>query len=133
MPVRSLSGGNQQKVVFARWLVAQPRVLLLHEPTRGIDVQTKVEVYHLLRALAAQGVAVLMVSSDMVELIGLCDRVVVFREGRVAGSVRGADITEEAIMRLASGLSLREAERRWSIAGRRHTASSHTLCPRLRY
>lgn len=108
-PMRSLSGGNQQKVIFARWLMTRPRVLLLHEPTRGIDVQTKVEIYHLLRSLADQGLAVGLVSSDMVELVGLCDRVVVLREGRMAGAVSGDGIGEEAIMRLASGLALQPA------------------------
>ena len=102
--VHTLSGGNQQKVVFGRWLLTEPRVLLLHEPTRGIDVEAKVEIYHLLRSLAGQGMGILLVSSDMVELIGLCDRIAVLREGRVAGTLEHPGVTEEAIMRLASGV-----------------------------
>lgn len=103
--VRTLSGGNQQKVVFAKWLMTDPRVLVLDEPTRGIDVETKVQIYALLRQLADQGRAVLLLSSDMLELIGCCDRICVMYEGRVAGWLSGAEATEERLMQLGSGLA----------------------------
>ncbi len=100
--VRSLSGGNQQKVVLGRALTTKPRIFLLDEPTRGIDVGAKVEVYRLVNRLADEGGAVLVVSSDMTELLGLCDRVVVMRTGRVAGVVDRADFSQERIMSLAA-------------------------------
>lgn len=97
--VRYLSGGNQQKIVLGKWLVAQPRVLLLCEPTRGIDVGTKVEIYVLLRELADEGLGIIMVSRDMIELLGLSDRVLVMADGRVVEELEGAAATEEAVMR----------------------------------
>jgi ribose transport system ATP-binding protein len=97
----SLSGGNQQKVVLAKWLSLKPRVLLFDEPTRGIDVGAKAEIYHLMRRLAAEGVAILMISSDMEEILGNSDRVAVMHEGRVTGILEGSGCTQEAIMRLA--------------------------------
>ncbi len=100
--VQSLSGGNQQKVVLARAMSTGPRVFLLDEPTRGIDVGAKVEVYRLINALAAQGGAVLVVSSDMIELLGLCDRILVMRAGRLAGAVARADFSQERVMSLAA-------------------------------
>jgi len=103
-PVQTLSGGNQQKVVIAKWLMAQPRVLLLNDPTRGIDVATKQELYALLRELAAQGVAVLLYSTDYEELIGLADRVLIMYEGRIARTLVGDDISEHAIV--ASSLNV---------------------------
>jgi ABC-type sugar transport system ATPase subunit len=103
--VRTLSGGNQQKVVFAKWLLTEPRVLVLDEPTRGIDVETKLQIYSLLRRLANQGHAVLLISSDMLELIGCSDRIYVMYEGRLVGSVPGAEATEELLMRLSSGFA----------------------------
>jgi ABC-type sugar transport system ATPase subunit len=99
-PVAGLSGGNQQKVVLARWLATTPRVLLLDEPTRGVDVGAKAEVHALVRALAAGGTAVLLVSSDLPELLALSHRILVLREGRVAGELAGAEASEEAVMRL---------------------------------
>ena len=101
--VAELSGGNQQKVVLAKWLAQNPRVLILDEPTRGIDVGAKAEIYALMRALAAQGVALLMISSDMEEVIGVSDRVAVMARGRVAGILADDAMTEEAILRLAVG------------------------------
>ncbi|MEP0766226.1 MAG: sugar ABC transporter ATP-binding protein [Fimbriimonadia bacterium] len=98
-----LSGGNQQKVVLAKWLVLQPKALLLDEPTRGVDVGAKEEIYRLIERLAVSGVATLMISSEMQELIGVCDRVVVMHEGTIAGELQGESITEEAIMSLATG------------------------------
>ncbi len=101
-PVGSLSGGNQQKVVLARALTTTPRVFLLDEPTRGIDVGAKVEVYRLIGELAAQGGAVLVVSSDMLELLGLCDRILVMRAGRLAGALDRDGFSQERIMALAA-------------------------------
>jgi ribose transport system ATP-binding protein len=98
-----LSGGNQQKVVLARWLSRTPRVLLLDEPTRGIDVGAKSEIYALMDELARQGLAILMISSDLEEILGMSDRVLVMHEGRLAGELPRAVMTEEAIMRLATG------------------------------
>jgi ABC-type sugar transport system ATPase subunit len=100
--VRYLSGGNQQKVVLAKWLAVQPKVLVVDEPTRGIDVGAKKVVYDLLRELAGQGVAILMISSELPELIGMSDRVLVMHDGRLAGELPAAP-TEEAVMALATG------------------------------
>jgi simple sugar transport system ATP-binding protein len=99
----NFSGGNQQKIVLAKWLATNPRLLIVDEPTRGIDVATKAEVHRLLSDLAADGVAVLMVSSELLEVLGMADRVLVMREGRLAGELSRADATEEAVMRLATG------------------------------
>lgn len=99
----TLSGGNQQKVVLMKWLVSGCDVLLLDEPTRGVDVGAKVEIYRVINELAANGAAIVMVSSEMLELIGMCDRVVVMHSGRVAGELCGDLITEEAIIELAMG------------------------------
>ncbi|MFG3341073.1 sugar ABC transporter ATP-binding protein [Glycomyces sp. NPDC048151] len=102
-PAGTLSGGNQQKVVLAKWLATNPRLLIVDEPTRGIDVATKAEVHRLLADLAADGVAILMVSSELLEVLGMADRVLVMREGRLAGELSRAEATEEAVMRLATG------------------------------
>ncbi|OLF12399.1 D-xylose ABC transporter ATP-binding protein [Actinophytocola xinjiangensis] len=102
-PVRTLSGGNQQKVVLAKWLATAPRVLIVDEPTRGIDVGTKAEVHRLMSALAAEGVAVLMVSSELPEVLGMADRVLVMREGRLVADLPRAEATEESIMLAAMG------------------------------
>jgi ribose transport system ATP-binding protein len=101
--VGHLSGGNQQKVVLGKWLEAGPKVLILDEPTRGIDIGTKEEIYGLLRALADQGLAVVVISSELIEVLGLADRILVLAEGRVAGELPGERATEEAVMRLATG------------------------------
>ncbi len=101
-PARNLSGGNQQKVVLARALTTRPRVFLLDEPTRGIDVGAKVEVYRLIGQLAEQGGAVVVVSSDLLELLGLCDRIVVMRGGRVAGELDRPAFSQERVMQLAA-------------------------------
>lgn len=97
-----LSGGNQQKVLLARWLLVRPRVLIVDEPTRGVDVGAKVEVHQLLREFARSGHAVVMISSDLPEVLTLSDRVYVMRAGRIAGELPRADLTEEAILRLAA-------------------------------
>ena len=100
--IRSLSGGNQQKVIIGRWLLTDPEVLLLDEPTRGIDVGAKYEIYQLILDLANNGKTVVMVSSEMPELLGVCDRIVVMSGGRVAGEVDSRNTTQEAIMTLAA-------------------------------
>lgn len=100
-PVGELSGGNQQKVVLAKWLGLKPRLIILDEPTRGIDVGAKAEVYHLMRDLAESGAAVLMISSDMEEVIGVSTRVAVMRRGAIAGVLSRHELSEEAILRLA--------------------------------
>jgi ribose transport system ATP-binding protein len=112
-PVATLSGGNQQKVVIAKWLMTDPGLVLLNDPTRGIDVGTKQELYHLMRNLADQGTAILFYSTDYAELIGLCDRVVVMYDGRIVTEFSGADITEEklvaAALNITGGTPAREA------------------------
>ncbi|PIP00115.1 sugar ABC transporter ATP-binding protein [Pleomorphomonas carboxyditropha] len=97
----SLSGGNQQKVIVAKWLNTNCKVLILDEPTRGVDVGAKVEIYAIIAALAASGVGILVISSELVEIIGLCHRTYVMSEGQIAGQLKGSEMTEEAIMRLA--------------------------------
>lgn len=104
----SLSGGNQQKVAIAKLLATEPAVLLMDEPTRGVDVGAKSEIHHILRSLARQGVGVLVISSELPEIIGLCDRALVVRAGRIAGELAGDELTEESLLRLASGLSRKE-------------------------
>ena len=101
--VLNLSGGNQQKTVLAKWLATGPRVLILDEPTKGIDVATKAEIYEIMRQLAAQGIGILMISSDLPEILSMSDRILVMCEGRVAGVLSGEEATEEKIMALASG------------------------------
>ena len=106
MPVGGLSGGNQQKVLIARLLETKPRVVILDEPTRGVDVGAKSEIYKLIDALARQGVGVIVISSELAEIIGTCDRVLVMREGHLAGEVAsrpGQPISQEAIMELSTG------------------------------
>ena len=101
--VRALSGGNQQKVVLAKWLSMAPKAVIFDEPTRGIDVGSKREIYDLMRGLADAGVAILMISSDMEEVVGVSDRVAVMHEGRIAGTIERQDLTEAAILALAIG------------------------------
>ena len=103
--VGTLSGGNQQKVVLAKWLAMSPNVMLFDEPTRGIDVGAKSEIYGLIRALADAGVAVLMISSDMEEVIGVSDRILVMHEGRISGELERDQFSEHQVMLLAVGKS----------------------------
>ena len=103
-PVRMLSGGNQQKVVFGKWLVHGARVQILDEPTRGVDVATKVQIYQIIAALADEGRAVLLISSDLPEIIGMSDRILVMRLGRIVGEVPASAATEERLLAIASGV-----------------------------
>jgi rhamnose transport system ATP-binding protein len=103
-PVSTLSGGNQQKVVLGKWLARGPKLLIIDEPTRGIDVGTKAEVHRILDGLVSAGMAVLMISSEMPEVLGMADRVIVLHEGRITAQLDRADADEDTIMRAASGL-----------------------------
>src|SRR5204863_6119619 len=98
VPAGSLSGGNQQKLVIGKWLMVAPRILLLNDPTRGIDVGTKQEIYQLLRDLAQAGAAILFYSTDIDELVGCCDRVLVMVDGAIRRELVGAEITEHALV-----------------------------------
>ena len=100
--VRTLSGGNQQKVVVARWLLKSPRILIMDEPTRGIDVGAKYEIYTLMRELASQGVSIIMISSELIEVIGMCDRVLVFGNGKSMGTLESQELDEEKIIKMAT-------------------------------
>jgi len=104
VPAGSLSGGNQQKVVIAKWLMRKPRIILLNDPTRGIDVGTKQEIYQLLRQLADDGAAIILYSTDYDELIGCCDKVLVMYDGAIRRTLTGAGITEKAL--IASALNI---------------------------
>jgi ABC-type sugar transport system ATPase subunit len=97
-PVQTLSGGNQQKVVLGRWLSTAPRILILDEPTRGVDVGAKAQIHAWIRRLADQGMAILLISSELPELLSLCDRIVVLRQGRVAGEFDHDDATAAKVM-----------------------------------
>ena len=99
--VGQLMGGNQQKVVLSKWLMTDPDILFLDEPTRGIDIGAKVEIYQWIRKLAEKGIAIVIASSEMPEILGLCHRVLVFREGKVSAEL-GAEATQEKIMRAAA-------------------------------
>jgi len=99
--VRELSGGNQQKVVFAKWFATRPKLMILDEPTRGVDVGSKIEIYEAIEDLAEQGVGILMLSSEVQEVVEICDRVLVMRGGRVVAELRDRTATEEAVMREA--------------------------------
>ena len=100
--IKSLSGGNQQKVLIGRWLANNPDVLILDEPTRGIDVGAKYEIYCIIEELARSGKSIIMISSEMAELIGMSDRVMVMCDGRVTGFIDGKDANQENIMELAT-------------------------------
>jgi D-xylose transport system ATP-binding protein len=102
-PTLSLSGGNQQKVVLAKWLATNPRILILDEPTRGVDVGAKYEIYSIMKNLARRGVTIIMISSDLPEIVGMSDRVYVMYEGSLAGELTKDHINEQSIMQLASG------------------------------
>ena len=103
--VRNLSGGNQQKVVIAKWLTLDPKVLILDEPTRGIDVGAKAEIYRLMNQLAERGVGILMISSELPEVMGISDRILVMHEGQLAGVFDAHTATEDALMNAATGMN----------------------------
>ena len=107
-PVANLSGGNQQKVVLGRWLARRPKVLILDEPTRGVDVGAKAEIYRLIAELAAEGIALLVISSEMPELLGLADRILVMAGGRVVREMTRGEASEERILSLAMADNLTE-------------------------
>ena len=107
--VQYLSGGNQQKVVLGKWLAVEPKVLLLDEPTRGIDVGAKEEIYRLMEELARAGLAILFVSSEMEEILGMADRVLVMHQGHISGELTREELSEEAVMQLATGRSVASA------------------------
>jgi ABC-type sugar transport system ATPase subunit len=104
--VRNLSGGNQQKVLLSMWMGIKPEVLIVDEPTRGVDVGAKSEIYRLLRQLAATGVGIIMISSDLPEVLGLSDRILVMREGRIAGEFSAEEATEEKVVACATGVAM---------------------------
>ncbi|MFQ9616948.1 MAG: ATP-binding cassette domain-containing protein, partial [Clostridium butyricum] len=101
--IKNLSGGNQQKVIIAKWLLQSPKVLIIDEPTKGIDVGAKKEIYDVLNDLKAMGKAVIMISSDMPEVMGISDRVVVMHEGEISGELGRNEVSQERIMKLAVG------------------------------
>jgi ribose transport system ATP-binding protein len=101
---RQLSGGNQQKLVLAKWLMTEARILILDEPTRGVDVATKVEIYQLITDLAADGIGILLISSELPEVLGLSDRALVMREGRLVGEFTRAEASEEKLLASAAGV-----------------------------
>jgi ABC-type sugar transport system ATPase subunit len=102
---RQLSGGNQQKLVLAKWLMTQARVLILDEPTRGVDVATKVEIYQIISDLAADGMCILLISSELPEILGMSDRALVMREGRLVGEFTRVQASEEILLASAAGVS----------------------------
>ena len=110
LPVGSLSGGNQQKVVIGKWLMLNPRIILLNDPTRGIDVGTKQELYQLLRRLADSGAAILFYSTDYDELVGCCDKVLVLYDGRIVRTLAGDEITERALVAGALNIDTADIE-----------------------
>ena len=101
--VQMLSGGNQQKVVVGKWLITAPQILILDEPTRGVDVGAKYEIYEIMQELKKNGVAIIMISSELPEIIGMSDRVIVMHEGKLQGIVDKKDLTQERVMTLATG------------------------------
>ena len=102
--VETLSGGNQQKVVIGKWLMMNPKILILDEPTRGIDIGAKTEIYHLMKDLSEQGVSIIFISSELPEIIGMSDRIIVFHEGGISGELNGRGAMQEEIMKYATGL-----------------------------
>jgi ribose transport system ATP-binding protein len=104
--VVNVSGGNQQKIAIAKWLETKPKVLILDEPTRGVDVGAKREIYSLIQRLASDGMACVVISSELTEIIGLCHRAIVMREGKAVGELRDEELSEEAVMRLAAGVQV---------------------------
>ena len=103
VPVGTLSGGNQQKVILAKWMLAKPEVLILDEPTRGVDVGAKYEIYQIMNELVSKGVAIIMISSELPEILGMSDRIYVMHEGTINGELTRENATQEKILYCASG------------------------------
>jgi ABC-type sugar transport system ATPase subunit len=101
--VKALSGGNQQKVVLAKWLITEPKILILDEPTRGVDIGAKAEVHRIISELASRGLAIILISSELPEVLAMSDRVLVMHEGRVAGVFDRGEATQEKVMFAATG------------------------------
>jgi ABC-type sugar transport system ATPase subunit len=101
--VVNLSGGNQQKVVLGKWLMTEPNILILDEPTRGIDVGAKYEIYSIMNKLIEQGVSIIMISSELPEVLGMSDRIIVMHEGRITGILLNQELTQEIVMTYATG------------------------------
>jgi ABC-type sugar transport system ATPase subunit len=112
-----LSGGNQQKVVLAKWLLSEPDIIIMDEPTRGIDVGAKVEIYKIINQLAANGKAIIVISSELSEIIGLCNRVIVMYEGRVTGELEGKNIEQETIVAYAYAVADDDARLKARVSG----------------
>jgi len=108
--VKNLSGGNQQKVALAKWLASDSKILIMDEPTRGIDVGAKHEIYLLMNALAERGVGIIIISSEMEEILGMSDRMAVLYEGRVSGILEKPEFSQVNVMKLASGERLKQKE-----------------------
>ena len=121
--MRSLSGGNQQKVVLSKWLAAEPRILILDEPTHGVDVGTKADVHRTISHLAAQGLTILMISSELPEILGMSDRVLVMREGRLVAELPRAEATQERVIAAAAGVGGGSMSAVASDGARRRTSS----------
>jgi ribose/xylose/arabinose/galactoside ABC-type transport system permease subunit len=128
-PVKTLSGGNQQKVVLSKWLATRPRLLILDEPTQGIDVQSKSEVHGMIAELAQQGLAIILISSELPELVGMCDRIVVLREGRVTAHFTRAEADQERVIRAATDADHADAPSLYTLAGATN-AIAHSTEPR---
>ena len=109
--IKNFSGGNQQKGVIAKWLAATPKVMILDEPTRGIDVGAKVEIYNIINSLAANGTSVIVVSSELLELLGICDRILVVNNGRISGEFDRENFSQDAIMQASFDMGGTEHER----------------------
>ena len=97
--IKSFSGGNQQKAVLAKWLAINPKILILDEPTRGVDVGAKQEIYFIINELVDQGISIILVSSEMQEILGLCDRIIVMHEGRISGEFANQEVSQELLMK----------------------------------
>ena len=102
--IKDFSGGNQQKAVISKWLATKPKVIILDEPTRGIDVGTKVEIYKLIEELSNTGVAIIFISSEQLEILGMCDRTIVLHNGKISGEFSRQEATDEILMKAAAGL-----------------------------
>jgi D-xylose transport system ATP-binding protein len=115
--VDTLSGGNQQKVVISKWLMSQPKVLIMDDPTRGIDVGAKFEIYKLMNDLAEQGISIIMISSELEEVLGMSDRVMVMSEGRSTTTLNIAEANQEKIMALATGTEMQDTSASQTMSG----------------